>query len=70
MELLRSSLRRNFEGKVVVGVGKCHQFPQAISDPSIDFVSFCLMLSVVRELGKGLYDRSLPGESKNDMDSF
>ena len=43
MELLRSSLRRHFAGKAVVGVGKCKQLPQAISDPSSDFVSLCLL---------------------------
>ena len=57
MGLLRSSLRRHFTGKAVVGVGKCQQLPQAISDPSSDFVSFCLL--TLEKWGKGLYDRSL-----------
>ena len=43
MGLLRSSLRRHFTGKAGVEVGKCQQLPQAISDPSSDFVSFCLL---------------------------
>ena len=47
----------SFRGKAVVGVGTCQQLPQAISDPSSDFVSFCLL--TVEKWGKGLYDRSL-----------
>ena len=48
-----SSLRRHFAGKAVVWVGKCQQLPQAISDPSSYFLSFCLLSSAYcREMRK------------------